>query len=107
MRELKFIVDKQKIQQDPSCDFTEIVRDTKDYLKATFQFSDDWDGFVKVAEFYALQPAAKVIPVPIKNNGCNVPNDVTNTPGWKVRIIGKKQTTKLTTRICRVIQERR
>ena len=42
MRLLKFNIDAQQIQKDPECDFSNIVSGTKDYLKAQFTFSPEW-----------------------------------------------------------------
>ena len=43
MRILKFVVENQKIKQDPSCDFSGLVAGTEGYLKAEFVFSKEWD----------------------------------------------------------------
>ena len=51
MRTLRFTVDSQKIRHDPNCDFSGLVSGTAGYLKASFKFSKEWSGMVKVAEF--------------------------------------------------------
>lgn len=42
MRTLKFIVNAQKLEKDPSCDFSGIVSGTKGYLEAEFSVSKEW-----------------------------------------------------------------
>lgn len=51
MRTLRFIIDGQSIKKDPSCDFSGLVPGTKGYLKAQFQFSDEWKKCKKAAIF--------------------------------------------------------
>lgn len=53
MRILKFKVENQKIYQDPSCDFTGLVKGTSGYLKAFFSFSPEWNGCKIAASFLA------------------------------------------------------
>ena len=44
MRILKFIDDGQRLTKDPSCDFSGIVRGSKNYLMAHFLLSSEWTG---------------------------------------------------------------
>ena len=44
MRILKFIADGQELIKDPSCDFSGIVRGSKNYLMAHFLLSSEWTG---------------------------------------------------------------
>ncbi len=52
MRILKFIVNKQKIRPDPTCDFSGLIKGTSGYLKASFSFfyrnGTDADGYVSL-----------------------------------------------------------
>lgn len=107
MRTLKFIVDGQAIKQDPSCDFTGIVQGTSNYLCAKFAFSEEWNGFVRVAEFRIGRNNETTTPVPIINNKCIVPTEVTAGRTWSVRVVGKRNDAILTTDSTRVTQERR
>lgn len=103
MRTLKFIVDGQSIRPDPSCDFSGIVQGTKGYLQAEFIFDDEWKDLFKVAEFRKyLTSDAK--PVPIVGGKCMVPEEVTDTRKWKVRIVGKRGDKRLTTNHAEVVQ---
>lgn len=108
MRELKFIIDKQSIAYEPDCDFSGIVQGTSNYLSASFSFSKEWNGFVKVAEFRSgINATNPIFPVAITNGKCLVPSEVTKGRSWSVRIVGKKADTVLTTKSIRVTQERR
>lgn len=104
MRVLKFVVNAQKITQDPNCDFSGIVRGTAGYLEARFSFSTEWGGTVKVAEFrkYTCDSA---VSVPIINGECMVPAKVTGGKAWHVKVIGKKGDVIIPTENCRVEQE--
>ena len=104
MRVLKFVVNAQKITQDPNCDFSGIVRGTTGYLEAHFSFSVEWAGTVKVAEFrkYACDSA---VSVPIINGRCMVPTEVTGGKAWYVKIVGKRGGVIIPTGNCKVEQE--
>lgn len=54
MRTLKFVVTGQQIQKEPSCDFSGLVAETENYLKAEFTFSSEWYGKKKAATFWKL-----------------------------------------------------
>lgn len=103
MRTLKFIVEKQTIRKDSNCDFSGIVRGTKGYLQAVFLFSLEWDGLLKVAEFRKWIDGEPVV-VPIINNTCKVPDEVTDGRSWRVNVIGKRGDTRLTTDAAEVRQ---
>ena len=52
MRALKFNVNAQQIHKDPDCGFSNIVAGTKNYLKAHFTFSPEWQDCILVARFW-------------------------------------------------------
>lgn len=104
MRTLNFTVQTQKISPDPACSFSGIVRGTEGYLKAAFKFSTEWSGMAKVAEFRKYT-CSDPISVPIINNECMVPKEVTGGKEWHVKIVGKKGDMILTTGNCKVEQE--
>lgn len=52
MRLLKFNVKSQLITKDPDCDFSGLVAGTKNYLKAYFTFSSEWDNCILIASFW-------------------------------------------------------
>ena len=102
MRTLRFAVDAQKISPDPACDFSGLVSGTAGYLKASFKFSKEWSGMVKVAELYLC---SEPISVPIINNECTVPEEVTDGKTWNVKVVGKRGDVILPTGNCKVEQE--
>ena len=104
MRNLDFIISEQNIQKKAGCDFSGISPGTANYLRCRFSFSSEWTGYVKVAEFrkYAFSDP---VSVPIYNNECYVPGEVTTGSSWKVRIVGKRKNIKITTCDCEVKQE--
>lgn len=104
MRTLRFVVDAQKISPNPSCDFSCIVPGTAGYLKVHFSFSAEWSGMVKVAEFRKYL-CDEPVSVPIINGECAVPDTVTGSKAWYVKIIGKRGDVILPTCNCKVEQE--
>lgn len=104
MRTLKFAVNAQKISPDPSCDFSGIVPGTAGYLHAAFEFSVEWRGLAKVAEFRKYL-CDEPVSVPIINGECAVPDTVTGGKAWYVKIIGKRGDVILPTCNCKVEQE--
>lgn len=104
MRTLKFIVSKQKISPDQKCDFSGIVKGTKGYLFAEFQFDHTWNGLLKVAEFRHYNKS-ECYPVKIINNRCEIPSEVLKESFWCVNVVGKNQDTKIVTGQCYVRQE--
>lgn len=104
MRILKFEANGQKLKKESSCDFSGIVPGTSGYLKASFSFSAEWTGMVKVAEF-RKHTCDDSVSVPIINGECMVPADVTSGDRWYVKVIGKRGNVLIPTGNCRVRQE--
>ena len=104
MRILKFEANGQKLKKESSCDFSGIVPGTSGYLKASFSFSAEWTGMVKVAEFRKLT-SDEPVSVPIINNECMVPVEVTGGNKWYVKVVGKKDDVIIPTENYRVRQE--
>lgn len=97
MRTLKFNVKDQIITADPNCDFSNLVSGTEGYLEAEFTFSDEWNKCIKVAEFIG-STMHDCIPVLLKNGkSCVIPSEMTKRPVFGIRMVGKKDTLKLTT----------
>lgn len=94
MRTLKFIVSKQTIRPDPSCDFTGIVPGTRGYLRAEFSFNSDWDGCRKAAVFYKYD---KQYPAPIKNGACMIPAEALKAKTFAVSVVGERDGYRITT----------
>ena len=104
MRILEFEVSGQKLLKEKSCDFSGITPGSEGYLKAHFLFSPEWAGSVRVAEFRTYANSEPVS-VPIINNECMVPSEVTGGDKWYVKVIGKKGDVIIPTGNCRVRQE--
>lgn len=105
MRTLKFIVDGQVIKQDPSCDFSNLVPGTEEYLTAEFSFSSEWNGYAKVAEFYSAL-GLEYPPRALKNGkSCLIPSDALGKRIFKVRVIGRKGEEKILTNKVAVSQK--
>lgn len=85
MRELKFNVNQQTIMK--TGDFNHIVRGSKGYLVAVFNFSEDWNGYNKVASFYK-KDGVKAYNVILEGNRCTVPDEVTDSKYIYVRVTG-------------------
>lgn len=104
MRQLKFVVNEQKLQIDSDCDFSGIASGTENYLLAYFSFSKDWLGLVKVAEFKKTNKSES-IPVSILGNRCKIPNEVLTGSKFYIRIVAKRGPTKILTNQLLVKQE--
>lgn len=104
MRTLKFAVNAQNISPDPNCDFSGIVPGTAGYLYATFEFSAEWRGLAKVAEFrrYDIDEA---IPAKIVNGKCEIPAETLRGKKWYVNVVGKRGNIRITTDRAEVKQE--
>ena len=48
MRTLKYKVQGQKIIRDNTCDFSNIVRGTNNYINLIFEWDEDWKNKAKV-----------------------------------------------------------
>lgn len=104
MRTLKFIVDKQIIKKDESCDFEGLVPGTEGYLKAQFSFSKEWNGCVKVAGFYS-NTGVEYEPQPLdSNNSCTIPAEALKRQSFNIRVLGKREGYMLTTNKVNIMQ---
>lgn len=104
MRKLNFNVKNQMIEKDSSCDFCGIVSGTSGYLYASFDFSKEWDGLVKVAEFRRYE-TSQCFPEMVINGMCEIPKEVLDGKRWCVDVVGKNEDTRITTNKCYVNQE--
>lgn len=76
MRTLKFNVRGQTLEKDPKCDYGNIVAGSKEYLLFEFNFSEELNGYRKVACFI---DGPDIEYVPIINERCIVPDNVTDS----------------------------
>ena len=97
MRTLNFLVDKQIIKQDPSCDFTGLIPGSEGYIQAKFTFSSEWKECAKVAAFYSI--LGKEFPPQMLEDGktCMIPPEALKGRKFKIQVIGKHDDLKLTT----------
>lgn len=104
MRTLKFIVAGQQIRPDPACDFSGLVAGTEGYLKAQFDFNEDWARCKKAASFWCL---GKEYAAPVINNECVIPPEALTWNTLKVSVTGIRPGYKITTNQTEITQERR
>lgn len=102
MRELKFKVAGQQIAKEPMCDFSNIAPGTENYLVARFRFDKEWSRTAKVAVFGCL---GKEYPAKIEEDACIIPAEALTWRMFTVRVVGKKEGTKITTGKIAVMQE--
>lgn len=93
MRTLPFMVNGQKLTKNG--DFSHIVRGTKGYLECLFKFEGaDWMKYKGIAVFESND---NEYAVPIKNDGtCTVPDEVTDESYFKVKVVGVRKNSKIT-----------
>lgn len=105
MRTLKFIVDKQIIRKDDSCDFEGLVSGTEGYLKAQFSFSSEWNGCVKVAGFYSNNGVEYEPQALDNNNSCIIPSDALKRQSFNIKLFGKRDGYMITTNKINILQD--
>lgn len=88
-RVLRFNVNGQVIEKDPTCDFTNLIPGTNGYLTAEFAFSKEWDGCVKVVGFRSGNNEYE--PKVLRDGRfCIIDEEVLERPMFYIRVIGKK-----------------
>lgn len=107
MRVLKFIVEGQIIKKDSSCNFDNLVAGTKNYLYASFAFTDEWNGRKKAATFWKL---GREYPVALYGDGkimCKIPDEVVRKGNFDVGVAGMDGDEFITTDTVTVEQRER
>lgn len=103
MRTLLFIVNGQRIEQNPNCDFDGIVPGTEGYLRAEFSFSSDWNNTIRVASFW--RNGTECPPAVLKDGkSCIIPAEALTGRNFEIQLFGKRDNFKLTTNKVRVVQ---
>ena len=102
MRVLSFLVKGQRIIQKPGCDFSGLVRGSKGYLTANFEFDSDWDQCIKIASFFDAK--GNEVAMALNGNECEIPAEALKDHVFYVSVIGKKNGYKITTNKCPVRQ---
>ena len=64
-----------------------LIAGTKGYLKAQFEFDDDWKDCVKVASFINGNEHAVKLD---ENNTCLIPNEALTGSTFKVKVEGRR-----------------
>lgn len=105
MRVLKFIVNNQILEPDPKCDFSGLVPGTEDYLKAEFSFSSEWDNYSKVVSFMSLLGREYEPQMLTDGKSCIIPSEALKRRSFKLRVLGKKEKSKITTNYIAVHQK--
>lgn len=100
MQTLHFEVKDQTITQPPG---QTVYRD--DQTKLQFSFSEDWDGFVRVAGFSRgteeFEPQAL-----LHGTTCEIPSKALEGSFFRMYVIGKNGTEKRKTKTCIVMVSR-
>lgn len=102
MRVLEFNVDAQIIRKDPTCDFTNIVAGSKNYLHAHFTFSPEWGDCIKVASFWR---GGKEHARLLENDMCDIPPEALTGRTFGVSAVGQRGDYLITTNRTIVRQE--
>lgn len=97
MRTLKFIVDKQILNRDQNCDFSDLVPGTEEYLQLEFSFSSEWTGYTKVVGFWSL--FGKEYPAMVLKDGrtCIVPAEALKRRAFRIQVVGKRGNERINT----------
>ena len=105
MRTLKFIVKDQVLIQDPKCDFSGLIPGTEGYLQAEFSFSNDWNGYMKVAGFANVFTGKEYTPQALQDGKtCIIPAEALEKREFYIWVVGKKDGLKLKTNRLTVVQ---
>src|SRR5699024_9598692 len=103
MRILKFIANGQQLTKDTSCDFSGIVRGSKNYLMSHFLLSSEWTGRVIAASFCKF---GKEYPVILKGNTYIFTDDALTWDQFKLSLSGMdRNKSMITTTKVKVRQE--
>lgn len=104
MRILRFIVDGEKIYQDPLCDFGGLFPGRNYDVRAEFTFSNDWYNKKKVAAFWSIR-GAEYEPQVLQDNACMIPPEALDRAAFKIQVLGKKGNVRVTTNKLLILQE--
>lgn len=93
MRTLEFTIHKQRLTRTPTCDFSGLVAGSVGYLKAKFNFSPEWDGCKKAADFILKDESGTFTCGALlnKDNTCVIPSDVLVGSEFYVKVKGVKE----------------
>ena len=103
MRVLRFIVDGEKIYQDPLCDFGGLFQERNCDVQAEFTFSHNWDDKTKVAAFLSIR-GAEYEPQVLQDNTCMIPPEALDRAAFKIQVLAKKGNTSISTNKLVILQ---
>ena len=86
MRYLDFDVTDQHLSKNTKCNFENIVKNSKGYLVARFNFNQEWNNTRKAAVFKNL---GKEYYAAIVDNQCEIPWEALTYNRWKVSVVGE------------------
>ena len=89
MRTLRFIVGDQIIEQDPDCDFSDLVPGSEGYLQAEFSFSPQWKNTVKAATFYSMMGKEHGAEMLKDGKTCMIPAEALKKRAFKIKVTGR------------------
>lgn len=101
-KEIKVIVNRQDICLKSS---EPIVKGSKGYLQCRFSFSEEWQKMKKVAVFSDAYGFKEEHAVPVIENVCPVPDEVTDGHRIYIKVVGKQDGVMIKTRVCALDQE--
>lgn len=103
MRMLQFIVDGQNLKKDPACNFLNLIRGSKGYLKCKFQLSDEWKKLRIIATFWRYDKEMAAIWV--TDGACGIPDEVAELKNFKIVLTGVKGNKLIKTNAVKISQE--
>lgn len=92
MTSLKFIVNNQLLTQETA---KFVVSDSREILQVDFEFSIEWENFIKTAVFSTAY--GKSFSVNLEGSSCLVPWEVIIPPFFTISLYGSKETQRITT----------
>lgn len=103
MRTLQFIVDGQNLKKDHACNFSNLIRGSKGYLKCRFQLSDEWKKLRIIATFWRYDKEMAAIWV--TDGACGIPDEVAELKNFKIVLTGVKGNKLIKTNAVKISQE--
>lgn len=103
MRILKFIVEGQTLRKDPECDFSHIIKGSKDYLGCSFKLPADWRNIPLAATF--THYGKEICASPVFSGACLVDNSVTDYKNFKISLTAIKNGEIVRTNAVKIWQE--
>ena len=100
MRTLNFIVESDHLRK--TGDFSHIVRGSHGWLECSFSLSKDWDK-TKIAAVFTS--SGRDYPVIVTKGVCKIPDSVTKSKCFKVKLVGRKDSSERLTNQVLVEQE--